>query len=681
MLFNRDLSWLTFNHRVLQEAKDTTVPLYERLRFLSIFSSNLDEFFRVRYPVVAAFSKLNKKIIRKESFLNEDDFSEKIQSFINEQLNEFGEILIKDIIPSLKEKGIYFYYNKPLLPQHVADVKQIFLARVLSFIQPVFLSVDSAYDFLPENNHLYFIVTLSNIHKNMVSHVSINIPSHKLSRFFVLSPIEGMNYVVFIDDIIRENINIIFPGQIIESIYSIKFNRDAEINLGDEYAVNVLEKIEKQLSKREVGAPSRFLFEKGMPTYLQMFLSTFFKADIKEMFEGGRYHNLSNLYDFPSFDKTLFYQKQDAIHYPPIAGGDIFSNVTSKDILLHLPYQSYIPVLSFFNQAAVDADVKEIYITLYRVAAESHIVNALISAAKNGKKVTAFIELKARFDEANNIKWSRVMKDAGVKIIYSDPSIKVHSKIALIKKEIAGRKLYYAVLSTGNFNENTALFYTDHVLMTAKKEICEELKSLFTYLQTPKNNSQKKTILFNNLWVAQFNLLDQFEMLINREITKHKNGLPAKIRIKVNNLEEPYFINLLYNASATGVKVELLVRSICCLIPEQEKLSEHIVVKRLVDKYLEHTRLFIFGVDEDAVVAMGSADLMTRNLRRRIEVCIDVKDQNCRQQLIHYFQLQWEDNTKTSRILSNGEQLRQQVSGVAHNAQNDIYDYLKKISC
>ena len=680
MLFNRDLSWLSFNHRVLQEAKDATVPLYERLRFLSIFSSNLDEFFRVRYPIVAAFSKLNKKTIKKESFLTEDDFAEKIQHFINQQLNEFGDILINELIPVLKEKGIFFYYNKPLLPQHVAEAKQIFLSRVLSFIQPVFLSAESAYDFLPENNHLYFIVTLTNSHKNMVSHVSINIPSHKLSRFFELSPIDGVNYVVFIDDIIRENINIIFPGQTIESIYSIKFNRDAEISLGDEYTANVLEKIEKQLSKRDVGAPSRFLFEQGMPSYLQMFLATLFKADMKDMFEGGRYHNLSNLFNFPAFDKSLFYKKQEAIHYPPIAGGDIFANVSSKDVLLHLPYQSYIPVLSFFNQAAVDADVKEIYITLYRVAAESHIVNALISAAKNGKKVTAFIELKARFDEANNIKWSRIMKDAGVKLIYSDPSIKVHSKIALIKKETAGKKLCYAVLSTGNFNENTALFYTDHVLMTNKQEVCNELEMLFEYLQS-KKHAPKKSIVFKELMVAQFNLIDQFEMLINKEIAKHKNGLPAKIRIKVNNLEEPYFINLLYKASAAGVSIELMVRSICCLVPEKEKISENIIVKRLVDKYLEHTRLFIFGADHDAVVAMGSADLMTRNLRRRIEVCIDIKDQNCRQQLIEYFQLQWQDNTKSSRILNDGEQLRQTVSGTEHNAQNDIYAYLKKISC
>lgn len=680
MLFNRDLSWLSFNHRVLQEAKDASVPLYERLRFLSIFSSNLDEFFRVRYPIVAAFSKLNKKTIKKESFLSEEDFTEKIQHFINTQLNEFGNILINDLIPALKEKGIYFYYNKPLLPQHVAEAKQIFLSRVLSFIQPVFLSAESAYDFLPENNHLYFIVTLTNSHKNMVRHVSINIPSHKLSRFFELSPIDGMNYVVFIDDIIRENIDIIFPGQTIESIYSIKFNRDAEISLGDDYSANVLEKIEKQLRKRDVGAPSRFLFEQGMPSYLQMFLATLFKADMKDMFEGGRYHNLSNLFNFPVFDKSLFYKKQEAIHYPPIAGGDIFANVSSKDILLHLPYQSYIPVLSFFNQAAVDADVKEIYITLYRVAAESHIVNALISAAKNGKKVTAFIELKARFDEANNIKWSRIMKDAGVKLIYSDPSIKVHSKIALVKKEVGGKNLCYAVLSTGNFNESTALFYTDHVLITSKVAVCSELEMLFEYLQSKKHNG-KKNIVFKELMVAQFNLIDQFEMLINKEIAKHKNGLPAKIRIKVNNLEEPYFINLLYKASAAGVPIEMMVRSICCLIPEQDNLSENITVKRLVDKYLEHTRLFIFGADDDALVAMGSADLMTRNLRRRIEVCIDVKDENCRQQLIHYFQLQWKDNTKSSRILNNGEQVRETIVGVGHNAQTEIYDYLKKVSC
>jgi polyphosphate kinase len=680
MLFNRDLSWLTFNHRVLQEAKDKAVPLYERLKFLSIFSSNLDEFYRVRYPVVAAFSKLSKKTIRKEFFLTEDDLSEKIQTNIKTQLNEFGEILLGDLIPALKEHNIFFYYNRPLLPEHIAEAKQIFLSKVLSFIQPVFLNTDSVYDFLPENNRLYFIVTLQDNFKNMVNHVSINIPSYKLNRFFELSSVDETRYVVFIDDIIRENMGMLFPGQNIKSIYSIKFNRDAELSLNDEYNVDLLEKIEKQLSKRDIGAASRFLFENGMPVNLQLFLASLFKVKMSDMFEGGRYHNLSDLSSFPSFDKSLFYKKQEPIYYPPIMGGDIFSNIMNKDVLIHLPYQSYIPVLSFFNQAAVDADVKEIYITLYRVAAESHIVNALISAAKNGKKVTAFIELKARFDEANNIKWSRIMKDAGVKLIYSDPNIKVHSKIALVKKEISGKNICYAVLSTGNFNESTALYYTDHVLMTANKKICTELESLFGYLQKKKNDHEKKYIDFKELLVAQFNLLEEFESFINKEIEKKKNGLPAKIRIKVNNLEEPYFINLLYKASAAGVTIELIIRSICCIVPEKEKLSEHITVKRLIDKYLEHTRLFIFGEDDDAVVIMGSADLMTRNLRRRIEVCINIKDESCKQQLIHYFNVQWQDNTKATRILNNGEQLRLSTTGTQHNAQSELYNYLKKIS-
>lgn len=681
MLFNRDISWLGFNYRVLQEAEDKTIPLYERLRFLAIFSSNLDEFFRVRYPVVTAFSKLSKKTIRQESFLSEEDVKDKIQLQIVKQLDQFGHILLKDLIPALKQQNIFFYYNDALIPEHSDEIKQIFLSKVLSFIQPVFLDIEGTDEFLPENNHLYFVVTISDKLKDRLNHVCVNIPSAKLKRFFELKPVQGVRYVIFIDDIIRENLAMLFPGKTIESVYSIKFNRDAEIKLDDEFTVNLPEKIEKQLSRREMGATSRFLFQKGMPANLQMFLCTMFKADFGDMFEGGRYHNLSDLYNFPAFDNALFYQKPEAIHYPPVTGGDIFANISAKDVLIHLPYQSYIPILSFFNQAAVDADVTEIYITLYRVAAESHIVNALISAAKNGKKVTAFIELKARFDEANNIKWSRVMKKAGVRLIYSDPAIKVHSKIALVKKENQTGKFSYAVLSTGNFNENTALFYTDHVLMTVDKKVCNEMETLFSFLQKKHVNPAKNHLKFKELFVSQFNLLEDFEQLISAEIIKAKKGLPAQIRIKVNNLEEPYFINLLYKASEAGVKVDMIVRSICCLVPGKENLSANITVKRIVDKYLEHTRLFIFGTDEDAVIAMGSSDLMTRNLRRRIEVCIHVKDSFCREQLLHYFKLQWQDNTKAVRIMSNMDQHRIQPEGGEHNAQNEIFNYLKEISC
>ncbi len=678
MLFNRDLSWLTFNHRVLLEAKDATVPLYERLKFLSIFSSNLDEFFRVRYPAVVAFSKLDKKTIRKQSLLSEEDIAQKVQETISSQLNEFGQVLIHELIPALAENNIIFYYNQPFNPVHLPEIKEIFLSKVLSFIQPVILGVTTKFNFIPENSQLYFVVTIRNKMNETISNVVINIPSKKLQRFFTLSPIEGKEHVVFIDDIIRENVTLIFPGQDIESIFSIKFNRDADVQLGDDYSEQLLDKIEKQLSKRDVGAASRFLFEKGMPSNLQLFLASTFKVNIADLFEGGRYHNLSDLFTFPSFNPALKYPKLIPISYPPV--GDIFQLITQKDILLHLPYHSYTGVLSFFNQAAVDPDVTEIYITLYRVATESHIVNALISAAKNGKKVTAFIELKARFDEANNIKWSRVMKKAGVKLIYSESNIKVHSKIALVKKKTLGHSFNFAILSTGNFNENTASFYTDHLVMTASKKVCDELQLLFDFLQMKNQLSEKKNIDFKELYVSQFNLLSDFEKLIQAQIKNAEKGLPALIRIKVNNLEEPYFINLLYKAADAGVQVQLIVRSICCLLPDTENLKKNITIKRIVDQFLEHTRIFIFGTDANATLAMGSSDLMTRNLRHRIEVCLHVKDEAIKTQLIDYFRIQWNDNTKSTMLSGSMQQERVNPGTVPLNAQHLIYDYVKKIS-
>ena len=601
MLYNRDLSWLNFNYRVLQEAHDVTVPLYERLKFLAIFSSNLDEFFRVRYPAVMAFSKLNKKFLKKEALQKELATSKKVQLQIIEQQNEFGQILHNELLPGLLENKIHLYYNESINPSHIAEVKEIFLSKVLSFIQPVFLTAESSYNFLPENNQLYLLITLAEINKDFIRQVVIKIPTDSLSRFFVLKDLNGIKQVIFLDDIIKGNLNMLFPGQEIKSFYCFKFNRDAELILDDNYSDKLLEKIEKQLDKRDVGPTSRFLFEKGMPSNLQFFLSSLFGIEVSDMFEGGTYHNLKDLMDFPSFDENLHFAKQPALSYPVfVAGGDIFKTVLERDILLHLPYHSYTPVLSFFNQAAVDPQVTEIYITLYRVASESHIVNALISAAKNGKKVTAFIELKARFDEANNIKWSRSMKEAGVKLIYSDPKIKVHSKIALVKKNNLGQNQCFAILSTGNFNETTAKFYTDHVILTSREEVCGEMMQLFELLQLKPKKFAKAEADFKELFVTKFNMLPDFTKLIEKEMKKAAKGEPALIRIKVNNLEEPEFINLLYKASKAGVEINLIVRSICCLIPGQPGLSENITVRRIVDRYLEHPRIFIFGTDENA---------------------------------------------------------------------------------
>ncbi len=679
MLQNRDLSWLDFNHSVLQEASNAGLPLFERMKFLSIFSSNLDEFFRVRYPAVVTLSKLNNKIKAKASINNTDDLAEKIQAQVNHHLNEFGRILTKEIIPLLDQNGIVFYYNADIKEAHKKEIKEIFFCKVLAFLQPVFLNGNDGHHFLPENNQLYFVVTMQESDGTTLKQAVVNIPSNKVQRFFTLSPIDGKEHVIFVDDIIRENMNFLFPNVEIVSVHSFKFNRDAELNLADEYRGNLLDKIEKNLKKRDIGLPSRFLYENKMPHHIQLFLANAFSVKHEDMFAGGRYHHLSDLSAFPIFDRDLELQKFTSLVDNPIKScGEIFKVLDVKDVLLHLPYQSYNPVLSFFSQVAVDAAVTDIYITLYRLAPDSLIAHALISAAKNGKNVVVFIELKARFDEANNIKWSRLMKAAGIKLVYSLPQIKVHSKIALVKKKMGGEKMTYAILSTGNLNEVTAKYYTDHVLMTSNIGIIQEMALLFNFLEHGQKNAFEEKIKFQQLLVSQFNLIDELEKRINTEIKKAKKGLPALIRIKVNNLEEPNIIRLLYKANKAGVNIELLVRSICCIVPGIIGMSEHITVRRIVDRFLEHSRLFIFGEDNEAFVYMGSADLMTRNLYYRIEVCVPIKDTICKQELLDYFNMQWADTSKAVQLLADYTHVRVEGNDIEkENAQSNIYEYLK----
>ncbi len=679
MFNNRDLSWLGFNLRVLMEAANTSVPLYERIKFLAIFSSNLDEFFRVRYPYILAISNLGKKTQKQITPAVDEDILSKVQQEINMHLNLFGKILKKEIIPALQENEIVFYYNEPILEAHKAEIRELFLSEILSFIQPIILDGNIAQKFIPENNRLYMLVTLQDSEKLTLTHAVINIPSQKVQRFFVLEPQNNIEYVIFIDDIIRENLSHLFPNMQIIGAYSIKLNRDSELGLDKEYTGDLLQKIEKQLSKRDFGAPSRFLYEGNMPHNVQLFLASAFNLKFDEMFEGARYHNLKDLSSFPQFNKDLEYKKRKPlILHEVLNSGDIFNVLAREDILLHLPYQSYNPVLAFFNQAAVDSSVTDISITLYRVAAESHIVNAMISAAKNGKNVTVFIELKARFDEENNIRWSKLMKQAGVKIVYSKADIKVHSKVALVKKQIDKHQSYYAIISTGNFNETTAQFYTDHLLMTSNAAIINELILLLDYLKENKLDAKAK-IKFEKLLVSQFNLYEDFKKLIDAEIAKAANGEEALIRIKINNLEEPYIIKLLYDASNAGVQVHLIIRSICCLKPGIEGLSENIIVKRLVDRYLEHTRIFIFGKDDNAEVLIGSADWMNRNLHSRIEVCVKIDNMRLKKELLDYFRIQWSDTDKMVDLKEDYTQNKIETGNTKKiNAQESLYFYLQQ---
>jgi polyphosphate kinase len=675
MYYNRELSWLGFNYRVLQEAASPSVPLFERLKFLSIFSSNLDEFFRVRYPAVVALSSLKRKTQKQITTESPAELIEAIHKEITQQLLEFGRVL-DDILPELRKNGIHLYYGEAVMEIHRHEITDIFLSQVLSFIQPLLL--DGKNKFSPANNQLYFAISLKKDTEDLIRHAVVNIPSDKLPRFFILSPAEDMNYVVFIDDIIRENMQVIFPGFEILGIYSFKINRDAELNLEEQYHVDVLNKIERQLNKRNTGQPSRFLFEKSMPLTIQLFFTSVLGLKLDEMFGGGRYHNLKDLITLPAFGKKLVYSAFEPVQKKLVRNGDIFNLILSKDVLLHFPYHSYNTILAFFNQAAIDPDVSEIYIALYRVASESHIANALISAAKNGKKVTAFLELKARFDEFNNIQWSKKMKEAGVKLIYSIPGIKVHSKIALVKKQNKEKIIRYSVLSTGNFNETTAKVYTDHVLLTTNETIGNELQRLFKFLGERRLPVSASELKFKKLLVSQFNMTERFNQLIEEEIKKQNKGVPGLIRIKLNSLEEQGMINSLYHASREGVKIQLIIRGICCIIPSLEDLSENITVKRIVDRYLEHSRIFIFGTQDDCEVMIGSADWMNRNLHRRIEVCVPIEDALCKKELIDYFEMQWSDNDKSVFFDEQMQQIKPGTNGNVINAQQSIYNYIKE---
>lgn len=682
MYHNRDISWLGFNHRVLQEAADPSVPLLERIKFLSIFSSNMDEFFRVRYPVIALYSQLKEKTLNKIAPFIEKKVSEKVQHIITEQLEEFGNIIHSQLLPELEANRIVLYYNRPAPDCYGSQIRELFFSRVLAFIQPVFIEESFQKEFFPGNNKIYFFVLLKKEGKDALSHAFINIPADKLPRFFKLETDGGDdNHIIFLDDIIRENLNCIFTGFTIHACYSFKITRDSELYLNEEgIGKDILKELEKQLVKRDLGSPTRFLYEKGMPLSIQKFLASSLGLKQEELYEGGRYHNLSDLSSFPVSRKDLEYPSLQQLK--PVGleyCGDIFRQIGEKDLLLHFPYDSYNPVLAFFNQAAIDPDVQSISVTLYRVASESHIVNALISAAKNKKQVQVFVELKARFDEANNIKWSKEMVKAGVKIIYSIPLIKVHSKIALITKKGNKGVKGYAYVGTGNFNETTARFYTDHALFTARDEVIKDLQHLFSILEKEKRPQKNAVNEFRHLLVSQYNMVPAFEEEITRQIRKKKKGQDALIRIKLNNLEDVYMIDLLYKAGKAGVKVELLVRGICCIAPSKEGLSENIEVKRIVGQFLEHSRIFIFGSGEDSKIYMGSADWMTRNLQHRIEVCVPVTDVVLKTDLTNYFDIQWNDTVKSVSLDAELNQLRlNNVSDPGQETpQQKIYEYLK----
>jgi polyphosphate kinase len=673
ILYNRDLSWLTFNERLLTEAANETVPLMERLRFLTIYSSNSDEFYRVRMPALMALHQL---IEADDEEVTENVLPEVLE-VIKKQLESFGDILRNQLLPAFKQQGIHLYYNEAV-PQSLGPaITGYFYSQVLSFIQPVWLKkTPGVKTFFPQNNELYLLVSLSST-DGLQQQAVVNIPASMLPRFWSSSS-DGVQHIVFLEDIIRQNLHLVFANHKVEGAYGFKITRDADLNLKDEFEGDLAEKIEAQLATRDDGLATRFLYDPAMPQEMLGLLADYWQLAADSIVQGGRYHQLKDLANLPGTGRPEMnyegWPKSEPKRINP--GQPIFENIRQHDIVIHPPYQPYDTVLRFFNEAAIDTAVEFIAVTLYRVANDSRIANALISAARNGKEVMVFVELKARFDEANNLRWAKQMKAAGVKITYSIPKLKVHAKIALVKRREEGRSRSYALLATGNFNESTARFYTDHILLTANPALMQELELLLLFLRNRQSPKKFPQLQFNNLLVAQFGLQEKFLNLIDREIQHAAEGRPAGIIIKLNNLEEEKMIHKLYAASQAGVRIQLIIRGICCLVPGVKGLSEHITICRIVDRFLEHGRIFIFENGGSEEMFMGSADWMSRNIYRRIEVCFPVLDESIRSEIKELIMLQLNDNVKAVSLNSNlenvplspgdGEPIRSQLAIARH---------------
>jgi polyphosphate kinase len=674
--FNRDISWLGFNHRVLLEAGDGAVPVLERIKFLSIYSANLDEFYRVRIPALLSLKKLEQdNPASPYTSLLAD-----IEGIVLQQMKELGAILEHQLIPALKIRKVHLLYNEAIPDFLQKECTDYFLNQVAGFLHPVFLNEKSP-GLIIENNKLQLLILLTNEQGEEQAAI-LNIPDDFISTFYFTDDSNaGIRHIIFLDDIIKENLDKIFTGYIMRGTYSFKITRDAVLDLADEFDGDIADKIEKQLKKRGSGLATRFLYQPGIP--LRTLYAVINKLSLSNgnAVAGGNYHNLKSLSSIPLPGKQNFsYESRGSINKKEfITGQSIFNTIADKDIILHTPYQSYLPIIRFFNEASIDNSVEEIYLTIYRVAQDSMIVNALISAAKNGRKVTVFVELKARFDEENNLAWAGKMKEAGVKIIYSIPGFKVHAKMALVKRREAGRLKFYGLLSSGNFNENTARLYTDHILFTAHPGITADMDLLFIFLCLRVQPKKYQGLNFEHLLVSQFNLQNRFMQLIEQEIEMAKQGNKAAITIKINGLEDKMLISKLYEASNAGVQIKLIVRSVCCLIPGITGMSENISVTRIVDRYLEHGRVFIFSNNSQPLVFSGSSDWMNKSMYRRIEVCYPVYDENIKREIMQLMAIQLSDNNKAVQLSEHNQNIS--ITPAANQplvrSQEAIYHLLK----
>lgn len=679
---NRELSWLQFNARVLQEAEDTSVPLIERLRFIGIFSNNLDEFFKVRYATLKRIVEAGKG---GRSFLGgisaKELMVEITKTVIDQQKNSLR--ILSEINKELEKENIFIINETEVTESQGEFISDYFIGKVSPAMVTIMIGELEKFPSL-KDSAAYLAVRMvmskeDDTFETKNNYALIEIP-RSIDRFVVL-PSEGdKQYIIILDDLIRyclHNLFNIFKYSKI-SAHMIKITRDAELDIDSDLSRSFIEKISKSVKERSSGDPVRFVYDKNIDEETLQFLLNKMEIDTTDsLIPGGRYHNRRDYMKFPSLGRPdLLYESKAPVAIPGLSlQGSLFDKIAKKDYMLHAPYQTFSYVVKFLREAALDPKVQSIKITIYRLAQVSHIASSLINAAKNGKAVTVQIELQARFDEEANISYAEQMQSEGVNLIFGVSGLKVHCKTCLIERIEGNKTRRYALVSTGNFNESTARIYTDYTLFTANQKICKEINKVFDFFEV--NYKIKK---YNHLIVSPHYTRNVLYALIETEIENKKNGIPSGIRLKLNSLSDFKMIDKLYAASRAGVEIKLIVRGICCLIPGVKGMSENIQVISVIDKFLEHSRLYIFQDAGNPKVYISSADLMGRNLDNRVEIACPIYDSEIKQEILESFDIGWNDNVKGRIISQSNDNKYNRNNGPKVRSQFMRYDYyLNKI--
>jgi polyphosphate kinase len=676
---NREISWLSFNERVLQEASDPSTPLIERLKFLGIFSNNRDEFYRVRVATINRLTKLGKKAI---DIYGDDpkELLQKLQRKVIEQQQNFEEIY-QELLHELAKQNVFIINEKQLNQNQQQHVKDYFHNQVETNLFPIMVDENKPFPYMKDKSGYLFVRLISTVQKQKNKYALIEIPSRTTSRFIILPQEKNKKYIILLDDVIRYNVHEMFSvfGYTTKEAINIKLTRDAELDIDQDVSKSMLEKISKGVKDRKKGQPVRFVYDSTMSKEMLAFIMKKLGMDKKDnAIPGGRYHNFKDFIGFPNIgEKKLMYEHPRPLNHKYLyhINTSILNVIKQKDILLHYPYHTYDHTITLLREASIDPTVESIKITLYRVADSSKIANALVNAIKNGKKVTVLVELQARFDEENNIYWANKLQEEGATVIYGVPGLKVHSKLFLITTRVRGKEVKYAHIGTGNFNEKTARIYTDFSLLTADKNITDEISSVFDFYA---NNF--KTGVYKHLAVAPFFMRQTFVNLIDKEITNAKAGKKAYMILKMNSLVDKDMIEKLYEASQAGVQITLIVRGICSLVTEIVGYSDNIKAYSIVDKYLEHARVFIFANGGNEKIYITSADWMSRNLDSRSEVAVPILDADVKKQIKDIINIQLSGNTKV-RILDRLQQNQYKKAKPGERkirVQDEIYNYLKK---